>query len=255
MLKAVIFDLGGTLINITHKDEYNLPCGKKILDYMARHDIHLPLDGEELMRRIGDQKKRCWKIRTATCREITPFELWSEWYLKDLDFNRDKLRIIADNIADIWEKNFYHSELRPEAPKVLETLSDMGILMGVISNTICYNQAVEDLYEFGIRRFFKTIYLSSVSGFIKPHPELFIAAARDLDLNPEECIYVGDTVSRDVLGARKAGYKASIRIDSYLSGELDTHKIKEEDDADFRIKNLNEIPGIVKGFLHHAENR
>ncbi|QQO08541.1 HAD family hydrolase [Breznakiella homolactica] len=254
MLKALIFDLGGTLINVTHKEEYNLPCGTKILDYLARHDIYVPFNSTELIRTIAEQKERCWKIRTATCREIAPFELWSEWYLKDLNFNRDKLRVIANNIAEIWERNYYRMELRPETPAMLEAIYDTGIAMGVISNTVCFNQAMEDLYQFGIRRFFKTVYLSSVSGFIKPHPELFIAAARDLGVLPEECIYVGDTISRDVRGARNAGYKASIRIDSYLSGELDTAAIKNEDEADFRIESLNEIPGIVKGLLHHAEN-
>ena len=249
MLKALVFDLGGTLVDVVHKDEYDLPCGKVILDYLARHGINLPLDSAELMKKIKEKKKHCWEKRTASCREISPFELWSEWYLKDMEFNRDKFRIIADKIADLWERNYYQMELRPEALAMLQTLSGMGITMGVITNTVCFNHAIENLYQFEIRHFFKTVYLSSVSEFIKPHPELFIAAARDLGVLPEECIYVGDTISRDVQGARRAGYMASMRINSYLTVVSDT--VNDKDDADFVIKNLNEIPGIVKGLLRH----
>ena len=252
MLKALVFDLGGTLVDVTHKDEYKLPCGSKILDYLARHDIHLHLDSKNLMKKIEEQKKLCWEKRMASSREISPFELWSEWYLKDINLNREKLRIIADNLTDIWEKNYYRMELRPEAPAMLKALSDMGIVMGLISNTVCFYQAIENLYKFGLRDFFKTVYLSSVSGFIKPHPELFVAAAGDLCVKPDECIYVGDTVSRDVMGARKAGYRTGIRIDSYLTTVSDIND--DEDDAEYIISNLNEIPGIVKGLLY-AENR
>ena len=251
MLKALVFDLGGTLIDIEHRDEYKLSCGKKILEYLSRHGIHLPINSEELMKRIEEQKKLCWEIRTSSCSEVSPFELWSEWYLKGMDINKEKLMVIADNITEIWERNYYRMELRPGVQAMLQSLCDMGIEMGVITNTVCYNQAIENLYQFGIRKFFKTIYLSSVSGFIKPHPELFIAAACDLEVLPSECIYVGDTVSRDVTGAGRAGYMASIRIDSYLTGIADTADKRE--DADYVITSLNEIPGIVKGLKEHAE--
>lgn len=41
MLKALIFDMGGTLENVYHKTEFNEGCGKKLLAYLARHGIRL----------------------------------------------------------------------------------------------------------------------------------------------------------------------------------------------------------------------
>ena len=39
----------------------------------------------------------------------------------------------------------------------------------------------------------------------KPHPAPFIAAARGCGVSPDECAYVGDRPSRDVIGSREAG--------------------------------------------------
>lgn len=122
----------------------------------------------------------------------------------------------------------------------------MGIFLGIISNTGCLIQVVEILHEYNIHRFFDCVYLSSVSGFRKPHSGLFLAAANDLDALPEECIYVGDTISKDVLGAKAAGFLASIRINSGLTKESGAELIRNDVEAEYLINDLMEIPEIVR---------
>jgi putative hydrolase of the HAD superfamily len=80
----------------------------------------------------------------------------------------------------------------------------------------------------------------------KPNPELFFAAAGDLGFALTECIYVGDTISRDVRGAKLAGYLGSIRINSELTGGSDAGFGVEGEEADYPVKNLMEIPDIVR---------
>jgi putative hydrolase of the HAD superfamily len=129
---------------------------------------------------------------------------------------------------------------------MLEALKEQGILMGIISNTSSYTQVIEILHEYGIHGYFDCIYLSAVSGYRKPNTELFLAAAADLGVLPEACIYVGDTVSRDVRGSRLAGYFGSIRINSGLTAGSDTGFGTEGEEADYPVASLMEIPDIVK---------
>lgn len=246
MIKAVIFDMGGTLEDVYHGPEFKLPCGEKILDCLRDNGIRIPLSADDLMTRLSAKNKeyRTWGLENR--REISPFELWSQWYLKDFPYNEERLRVIAENLADIWERNYYRRELRPDSIPMLEELKTMGITMGVISNTSSQTQVIEILHEYNIRHYFNCVYLSSIAGFRKPHQELFYAASASLDASPAECIYVGDTISRDVKGARISGYFASIRINSHLTAMSDAMAKTGEDDADYVIGSLSEIAGIVR---------
>jgi putative hydrolase of the HAD superfamily len=105
---------------------------------------------------------------------------------------------------------------------------------------------IENLHEMGIHHYFAgCIYLSSVSGYRKPGKDIFIEAAADLGAEPGEAVYVGDTVSRDVRGARAAGFLATIRIASELTAGSDAGYNTGGEEADYFIKNLLEIPAIV----------
>lgn len=245
MLKALIFDMGGTLEDVVHKPEFSLPCGKLLLGYLERHGIRFDLSPGDFMNHLEEQHKayRTWAVDQN--RELPPFDLWSQWFLKGMNYNPDRLRIIADNLAGLWELNYYHRSLRPEAPAMLRELEDMGFSLGIISNTSSHTQVIGSLHQYGIHHHFSAVYLSVTSGFRKPHPELFFAAARDLGVLPEECGYVGDTISRDVRGARLAGYAASLRIESMLSAGSDAGIKQEGEEADYLIISLNEIPGIA----------
>jgi putative hydrolase of the HAD superfamily len=245
MLKAFVFDMGGTLEDVVHKPEFSLPCGELLLDYLERHGIRFDLSPGEFMSLLEGRHKDYRKWAVDQNRELSPFELWSQWFLKDMDYNRDRLRVIADNLAGLWELNYYSRSLRPEAPAMLRELKDLGFSLGIISNTSSHTQVIESLHQYGIHHHFSSVYLSVTSGFRKPHPEIFLAAARDLGALPDECVYVGDTISRDVRGARLAGYAASVRIESLLSAGSDAGIKREGEEADYLIISLNEIPGIA----------
>lgn len=43
--------------------------------------------------------------------------------------------------------------------------------------------------------------------FPQPDPEIFLRAARQLDVPATECVYIGDNPSADIVGAQQAGMK------------------------------------------------
>lgn len=241
MIKAYIFDMGGTLEDVLHTPEVNRACGETILGYLASHGIIINADPEEFT--LAVEKKnmeyRAWGMESQ--RELPPFDIWSQWYLKPYGVDEEILRVIANNVANLWERNYYLRSLRPDARNLLQGLTDRGFALGVISNTGCQTQVIEILHEYGLHHFFDCIYLSALSGYRKPYTGLFHAAAADLGALPEECVYVGDTISRDVRGARAAKYGASVRIQSHLTTISDARYNTQEEEADYLVENLLDI--------------
>ena len=75
--------------------------------------------------------------------------------------------------------------------------------LGIVSNfygnlsTVCDNAEV--------RRYFGVIVDSARVGLLKPDPRIFLAAVGTLGIEPSRTVMVGDSLSRDMAGARAAG--------------------------------------------------
>jgi len=84
--------------------------------------------------------------------------------------------------------------------------------LGVISNS---DGGMPDLLaRLGLADCFETMIDSALVGYQKPHPEIFRAALRKVNVPAEESVYVGDVYSIDYTGARGVGMQA-ILMDPY----------------------------------------
>ncbi len=92
-------------------------------------------------------------------------------------------------------------QLRTNA-RVLGTLS-LRYNLGVVSNFYGNLRAVCD--EAGISRFLKVIVDSTQVGWTKPDPRIFRYALDALALTPADVTFVGDSLARDMAGARMVG--------------------------------------------------
>jgi putative hydrolase of the HAD superfamily len=96
--------------------------------------------------------------------------------------------------------------LYPDTREVLDILADRGYRLGIISNwSWNLRQWVRDV---GLDRRFETVWASAYAGCNKPHPGIFHQTLLQLDLEPDQAIYVGDSYRHDVLGARGVGMDA-----------------------------------------------
>ena len=129
--------------------------------------------------------------------------------------------------------------------KMLEGLKDLGMKLGVISNTASLYQVFDILKEYGIRDYFQDVTLSSVTGYRKPNPNIFMVSHHQVQSDPAHCAYVGDTISRDVIGPIRMGFGATFHIDSYLTRLKDTH-ISPDVKATYNIQDIYEVYTILK---------
>jgi FMN phosphatase YigB (HAD superfamily) len=62
----------------------------------------------------------------------------------------------------------------------------------------------------GLGEFLDDVVVAADVGHFKPEPELLWAAAERLGVDPERCVYIGDSVAFDVAAARAAGMVAML---------------------------------------------
>ena len=94
MIRTVLFDVGGTLEEAVHSRKTRMNCSIKILEYMKMQGIELDFSPEEFME-ILEKGNKAYKENRHE-REFMPYEVWSEWKLKGIPIEQDKLRAISE---------------------------------------------------------------------------------------------------------------------------------------------------------------
>ena len=152
--------------------------------------------------------------------------------------------MIGENLSSIFEYYLYRHRPRRDLVRVIRTLYQNQYTLAVVSNTISQTLIPERLRRFEIDRYFKTVVLSSVIGYRKPGVEIFAEALRYTGLHAEQCMYIGDTISRDIKGSKDAGFYRAVLLPSGLSSTKDKNyrgKLK----PDYAIESLLQIYDVL----------
>ncbi|MEH7384674.1 HAD family hydrolase, partial [Bacillus sp. JJ1521] len=118
---------------------------------------------------------------------------------------------------------------------MLEELKGDGIQLGIITNGKGQFQ-MDNIKALGIEKYFDIILISEWEGIKKPDPRIFMKALAQLNVQPNQCIFVGDHPENDVKAARKVGMKGVWKKDYQW----------DHVDADYTIKDLEELPSLIK---------
>ena len=245
MIDTVLFDMGGTLEDIHVDDESRHASIQGVLDILRAHGIDPDKDFETAASAINAGWERYGAYRDPRQRELKPEEIWGSFVLTDFGLEEESVRSYAEELAHMWEVTHYHRALRPHVREMLEGLKDLGMKLGVISNTASLYQVFDILKEYGIRDYFQDVTLSSVTGYRKPNPNIFMVSLHQVQSDPAHCAYVGDTISRDVIGPIRMGFGATFHIDSYLTRLKDTH-VSPDVKATYNIQDIYEVYTILK---------
>ncbi len=115
------------------------------------------------------------------------------------------LEACAREVYDEWAA-CQHFSLYDDVRPALERLRARGLRLGLVSNT---HRCLDTFRRhFDLNPFIDAGVSSSDHGYMKPHPSIFEAALRALDVDAAEALMVGDSLSHDVSGAHQAGMRA-----------------------------------------------
>ena len=242
MLDTVLFDMGGTLEDIWYNEETAAQVMETLMKLLRSNGLEPGCGIEEFRARLLDGFKAYKRWSEGNMLEAKPEEIWPDYYLKSFGFDREKLVPITEELANLWEITYYHRELRPGVREMLDGLKARGYHIGVISNNASLYNVFNVLEEYGIRDYMEDVTVSSITGYRKPHPEIFRISMRQMRRRPENCVYVGDTVSRDIIGAKRAGFGKAVQIYSFLTAQKDVGiPIAESERPDVVIQNFEEF--------------
>ena len=241
MLTTVLFDMGGTLEDIWYNEDTTALAITRVMETLRAGGLEPGCSPQEFQEKIlaGVKAYKTWSEQVYL--EKKTEEIWPDFYLRDFHFPQEKLIPMAETLANLWEVTFYHRELRDGAAEMLQALKSRGYHLGVISNNASLYNVFRVLEDYGIRGFMEDVTVSSVTGYRKPHPEIFRIALRQMQAKPEMCVYVGDTVSRDIIGPKQVGFAKAVQIRSFLSEQKDVHVAADAAQPDKVIGTLMDL--------------
>ena len=217
MIKAVLFDLDGTL----HDRESSLP--RFITSQHDRLPALHPIPKHHYVSRFLelDAHGRRWK-------DAVYQTLVAEFAITGLNW-RDLLKD--------YEAHFCRSCVPfPDLQLTLAALRSNGFELGLISNGFTTFQ-FSVIRALGIERFFSAILISEAEGIRKPDPGIFRRALERLHSLPGESVFVGDDPVSDIAGANDAGMKA-VWLRNPVWPPPGT--------ADAIINGLHELPDVIQ---------
>jgi putative hydrolase of the HAD superfamily len=188
--------------------------GEIYAEVMRRHGLdHSPADLEAGFRSVWRSVQRSGKSG-----EVSENSEW-EWWRRVVFAILDKLGHPEDFDAlfdELWTSfgNAGHWRLHEGGREILETLSESGYRLGILSNWDSRLRTILD--GIGLTAFFDHIIISAEVGFEKPSPEIFRYTEQAFEVSPEACLHIGDSLTHDIHGAAAAGWRA-VYID--YSGE------------------------------------
>ncbi len=222
-IQAVFFDMGGTIETFWYTRELRLEATPGLQQLLLDGGIDLGLSNERLFEVVSAGLERYHRWRLQSLEELTPQLIWREYVLAGHKVDPVKIAPLAESLMLYIETRYYQREMRPEVPAVLDAIRRLGLKIGLISNVSSRGQVPQNLEQYGIRGYFDPIVLSSEYGWRKPDPSIFHYAARLANVPTGKCVYVGDRISRDISGARRAGFKYAIQIEhDFDHGEEDS---------------------------------
>jgi putative hydrolase of the HAD superfamily len=203
MVRAVIFDWGGTLTPwhaIDHEELWLSVCKR-----------HYPADeAAALAAAARTAESELWGLADSVQQSAT----------LDAVFARAGITASADFLSSYYEAWDPHTITDPDAAPLLRELRRRGIKVGVLSNTMWPRQAHEQIFTRDqiLELIDGAVYTSEIP-WVKPHPEAFRAAMRAIGMtDPADCVFVGDRPYADVHGAKSVGMRAVLVPNSDVPG-------------------------------------
>ena len=210
MIRAVLFDLDGTLLPM-YNDEFTRIYFGLLAKHMAPH-------GYEARKLVDGIWAGTAAMVKNDGRASNEQAFWQEFS-----------RIFGEKV---WQdiplfEEFYRTDFQkaravcgfaPEAAEIVRMLKEKGITVGLATNPIFPAIATEsrirwaglDPEDFAFYTTYENI------GLCKPNPDYYREAAARAGVSPEECLMVGNDIEEDMVACEKAGMRGFLLTDCLI---------------------------------------
>ena len=191
-----------------------------------------------------------WRRAAADLGLDVPTRIWSAFVGCSLP---NAAAIMNEHLGDpaLTERLFAHQtelffEIREQslepcdgALEALRALTDAGMTVALATTTI-REHALPMMERFGMAPYFSSMTFGDEIAHAKPEPDIYLEAARRLDLDPVTCAAVEDSVN-GTLAALAAG------MTTYMVPEWATPTTELTERCAGMLKSLRDLPAAILG--------
>lgn len=238
-IKAVLFDLGETLVSFGKIDVFNVFREAAGLSHEYFRKMDQPVE---------NFRSYLWKNLLGIRMKLFVSDLTGNDF-DSLEVLKKSGRRRGIQLSDQqWEEvswSWYkplsqRATFEPNLGETLKSLKDSGLILGIVSNTFVNGCSLDrHLAMQGLLDYFDIRIYSYNYNFRKPDKRIFDLAAEQINTEPANTIFVGDRIDNDVKGALKAGMIPVLKT-AY------TNKNKSIPKGTARIGNISQLPELIK---------
>lgn len=210
MIKGIIFDLDGVL---AFSDKYHYKAWKYIADKEGIYFdeiINNRLRGVSRMESLEIVLEKAHKVYTSE--------------------EKIELANIKNNLYVEYLDELSPSDIYEDTRKALEKMKEEGLKLAIGSSS---KNTLKILTKTDLLKYFDAIVDGNKITHSKPHPEVFIKAKEELNLNDDECLVIEDAFSG--IDAAKAANIKAVGIGDAAS----------YDRCDYTIKKISDILKLI----------
>ena len=212
MIKAIIFDMDGTLID-------SEPYYQRIM-LQCLQELHVPVEPEDLLPLAGANSLLYEKFVTQCIEGYTKKKAYDEW----------NHRYYKENPVDFTKLLFHH------VSDTLSSLKEKGYRL-VLASSSQKHEIESMLKQCNLGEYFEFFLSGDMFKESKPNPEIYLVCIKKLGLSADECIAVEDS-EYGIAAAKSAGLTCIARKEERFG--------LDQSAADYKINDLLEIIDILK---------
>jgi putative hydrolase of the HAD superfamily len=217
MIRAILFDLDGTL-----------------LDRASSLELFLNQQYDRFATALSEINKHLY-VRTLIGLDNHGYTPKTESYGEA----QKTFRLgpeLGQALLDDYEAGFHSLAIPfPGMHEALTMLSSMGLEMGLVTNGAIRSQRPK-IEALEISHYFQAILISEEQGVRKPDAEIYRRAMQALGSTPESTVFIGDHPTADIEGAARLGIKTIWKQNACWIAPKE---------MDASIDGLTEIPSII----------
>jgi putative hydrolase of the HAD superfamily len=137
-----------------------------------------------------------------------------------------------------WEPIFKKVKLYSHVHETLKACKEAGFKLGLLSD-FPLEQKIDYL---DIRGYWDVILCSEEVNHLKPDPAPFLKLSEQLSVPPQRILYVGNSISYDIIGAKGVGMKTAL-----VKSIAKTILSKKDGGADFVFTNYKQLYSYILG--------
>ncbi len=239
LLKAVLFDLGDTLIG-NEKPWAEIRSDGLKSSYAFLREKGSKLDFRTFKAELTSRIDEAELMRQKQLIEIPIEDIFQNTLLA---LGEAKASTLVPSIVErYFQPEFNAWRLYDDVSETLTELRAKGLELGLVSNTWSDWAVRMMLRNFGIDKWFDVAVTSAQLRIRKPRPEIFLAALDALKARPTEAAMVGNSLVDDMDGAKNLGMRA-------IHVERDAVAPHDNVDPDATVQQIRQVLPIIEEWL------